>query len=818
MKKKATAAVLALVMTVSLCACGGGDAGEERLSGTVYVPAYQTVDLDAAGISYIYDGGCSDGENLYFIGETELETEEVDPETGETYYSYDYSTDVYRLPLTGGAAEKLENFTPTERSDGDGVYAGLSCILPGADGTLWISEYVSEAVFDLPEDFDPDTDDKWSYQSDYTETAILRQVDATGAELQTVEMTDLAGKLGADYVGIPTIDAEGRIFVNAETALFALDGSANVLFKLDAGERESFYNTPVRLGDGNMGQLVDSYGVDSETGEQMWTGPVLKTVDLAAQAWGPEYSLPSNSYTILPGGGDYLFYYQSGDTLYGFDAETGEGVSLFSWIDSDIDLSDIQFFTVLDDGRVAALIRDDSVSNPNGGAGYSLAVLTAADASSLPEKTELTYATLGLSSTDRSRIIAFNRESDTYRITVKDYSEYNTGSDESAGMTRLLTEIGAGKLPDILDTDGLPVRQLAGMGALEDLWPFIESDPDLGREKVMEHVLEASEVDGKLVEIFSSFAIRTAAGPAELVGDRMSWTLQDLKDALARMPEGCSIFDDTYNKSTVLTTVLAMDLDSFVDWSTGTCSFDSDLFKALLEFCNSFPETTPYEDPNFDWDSYVYEPEIQRVAAGKQLLEDCYIGSLDALVNADATFGGDVSFVGFPREDGSVGSSFIASASLAMSSSCADKDGAWAYMRETLLPVGGDEAEQWWYGIPVNKEDFDAGVTWAATEEYVTDADGEPTTDENGEPVVQNKFTVYLGDEDGYLSIACVTPEQLEKFMDLYEAIDSMYDYDERIYDIVSDQCLAYFAGDRSVDDTADMIQSRASLYVGEQM
>ena len=35
--------------------------------------------------------------------------------------------------------------------------------------------------------------------------------------------------------------------------------------------------------------------------------------------------------------------------------------------------------------------------------------------------------------------------------------------------------------------------------------------------------------------------------------------------------------------------------------------------------------------------------------------------------------------------------------------------------------------------------------------------------------------------------------------------------------DIITAEAAAYFAGDKSLDDTANMIQSRVNLYVAEQ-
>jgi hypothetical protein len=64
------------------------------------------------------------------------------------------------------------------------------------------------------------------------------------------------------------------------------------------------------------------------------------------------------------------------------------------------------------------------------------------------KKTVLTLACMGLDWNLRSQIVKFNRTSDQYRIEVQDYSEYNTGDDYTAGLTKLGTEILSGKVPD----------------------------------------------------------------------------------------------------------------------------------------------------------------------------------------------------------------------------------------------------------------------------------------------------------------------------------------------------------------------------------
>ncbi len=798
MMKRGAALLLALTLTLGLAACGKDkDNGTEQLTGKVYVPEFLDFNLDVEYIS----GGCATGDAVYLMGSKSQEREETDPATGEILYYYDEIYSLYRIPLDGSDPVKLEAYQPTALPEGTEGNVGVESITAADDGTIWLTEHVGVYTFDLPENFNPENDDKWNYHT-YEESIIRRQLDASGNEIGRVDISDLAGKLGVEYVYANLFDRAGNLYAVTETEIIMLDPQLNKVFSV---EGEDIAGSPTLLSNGRLGLLNYIYDEEKETGA--WT---MKTVDPEAQDWGEEYTLPENAYNAYPGGGEYLFYYQNGDSIYGYKAGAAEGEKIFSWIDSDINRSNMEFFSFLPDGRVVVVTREWQSDNSK----VELAIMTATDRSQLPEKTTLTYATMYLGYDVRSQIIEFNKTSDKYRIEVRDYSEFATAEDSSAGLTRLNTEIVAGNVPDMLETSSIPLRQYAAKGLLEDLWPFIENDTDIGgRAGVMEHVLNAAEQDGKLYEIFTNFAIRTVAGPKNIVGDRMSWTLADLQEALAKMPEGCAIFGQTDTKTDMLSNVMAQNADSFVDWSTGQCRFDSEDFKALLAFCNSFPAEYDWENSQDEW-----EDPYTRIISGKQMLTSVYFSQLrwDFLEN-DGLFKsqGGAAFIGYPREDGGVGSSFTTNGGVAMSAACKDKEGAWSFMRTRLLSQSTDEeSARYWSNFPVNKADFDKMVEEAMTVQYEQDENGQPLLDENGQPI-EIKETWWISD-DLQLEQGAVTQEQYDRFMALYNAVDSVYYFDEAIYDIVADMAGAYFAGDRSLDDTAAQIQSRVTLYVNE--
>ena len=419
-------------------------------------------------------------------------------------------------------------------------------------------------------------------------------------------------------------------------------------------------------------------------------------------------------------------------------------------------------------------------------------------------ETTLIYAVLSKDGVDERAINQFNvrHRNAGVRIEVRYYLD----EDGWDGKSRLLTEMASGRVPDIIDmggSSGLPYRQLVRRGYLEDLWPYINSDPYLNDGKLWDAPLKAAEVDGGLYIAFTEVCIHTVIGRESVVGTGFSWTVEDLMNAFAAMPDESSVLEYYLTKSDMFYYLFRMNLDGFVDWKTGENHFDSETFRAALEFINSFPDSFPSLEFEGGWEK-AQEEVGDMVRHGQQMLSVQDIKSILDIQALDKVFARkeQVSLIGYPMEDGSAGSVFtIQGRTLAMSSTCQDKEAAWDFLRMAFTKKTGIKTALNSYTFPVNRANFDNLVEVALRPPRY--ADGRGYRFFNGMVVV---------------GVKRVKADVVNRFLDLCEHIDKVDLYDTSLYDIVWDACGLYFSGDKTLDETIEVIDNRVSLYVNEQI
>ena len=74
--------------------------------------------------------------------------------------------------------------------------------------------------------------------------------------------------------------------------------------------------------------------------------------------------------------------------------------------------------------------------------------------------------------------------------------------------------------------------------------------------------------------------------------------------------------------------------------------------------------------------------------------------------------------------------------------------------------------------------------------------------------------TRWIGDVEDPFPL--VTLAQLDQFKTYVNGAEVTGSYDNDIYEIINEESAAYFAGDKTADEVAKLIQNRVSIYLGE--
>ena len=798
---------------------------QTKPSQTTAKYAYKADYFDLAvpdGVQYV-NQICAAGTTLYLTAS--MQGEEItntNPDTGETWSYYDSRLGVLTIDPDTGICTELSNLQLPEVPEGAEGSVNCYNMIGSDDGTLWMLVNVYATQYELPDDFDPNTDSKWNYPSTDINGSYLMHIAADGSTIASLDLSDTNNEDNEDgmsgNLSSFAVDAAGNLYVSDYNNIYVLDAEGNVQFKLDGSQ----YNGSLcRLNAQQVGVMWYNYTDDVNASDE--NGQYFVPIDLETKDWGEKVKLPSNVWSIFPGDDAYDFYYAYNNNIYGYAAKTDTKDKLVDWLACDVDTNNMSGYAMLSDSRVAALMQDWNTDPTT----YQLIVLHRVDASEIKEKKVLTLACMYLDWNLRSMIVEYNKTNDEYRINVVDYSEYATDDDYNAGVTKLTTEIISGSVPDIFLTSNLPIDKYAAKGVIADLNTFMDGGNGLSRDYFVPQVMSALEKDGKLYELPTSFSVQTAYALSSIASQYDTWNVAAVQDAMTQLQEGATVFSNGWTKNTALSNCLSRNLSAFVDWTTGKCEFDSEAFQQLLAFCNSFPAETSDGDGAIAYassadiavDDAMWDSDATRITNGKQLMSTIGMYSFDSYIWNVYAIRDKITFTGYPTEDGS-GSSFELQMPMAISSVTKYPDAAWDFVCSIIKKMNTIDENNYYYGFPISQAAFDAEMTDIMTEQYQLDENGEQVDwDGDGEPdkAIRGSYETMENGETVYKDVYALTQEDIDQILGVINSTRSVYDYDQEILDIITDEVAAYFAGDKDVQTTASMIQSRVNLYVQEQ-
>lgn len=743
--EKILSLMLCTLLTISLSACGkGGDSsasndgsGEQDGGTLVYVP--ENLQLGNAGEYSSY--------NMQFLGDgfcfpVYLE----DEETGGTY--------VMRC-------QSLTEDTVTDIPMAD--YASVWTL--GEDGSLY-TVYTEVSGGENGGNF-------------HLDRFLVKQTE-TGEQVFRQDITELLSGDGFSQMEIAA-DAEERIYLLTESGLFLFDGkgSPNGTVSLDLNVKIYDCN----FGRGSDGKVYISDGSGSTT---------LYEIDYEAKRLGTGYpNFParhSGRGLSWDADGNYLTVDSMG--VYRYNMKTQKEETVFAMADTGIDAVTVSAAVGgLPDGRIVVAWEDWETKEKGM---VFMAGVDAPEIAEGQEKEELILGVMHNMNPFLARAVSeFNKNNETYKIKIKAYMrEDEIYLDDY--VTKLQLDIAAGNCPDIFEIKPAVMdwKNLVEKGVFEDLAPYLEQSEVLNREEMLESVLDAYTYEGVLVTIPSVIQIQGFFGSAKELGDKTGWTIDDVI-AFSDAHPGAEILNQATGTA-IMKFCLSYSMDSFVDWEHGTCSFDGDEFKRILEFAARFskPQTNNSEADQKPW--------REKVRDGELLLMEVDMYEVENVQVYAEPFPGGATVMGYPSPDGSPVYTFYGTGALAVSAKSEAKEAAWDFIENYLTREGHGFS----LGFPVIDQKFDEMMEEAM----------EIDLDENGNEISRQ---LNLGNGQ-YYTYRLPTQDEIDMIRYMIDHGKPMEYYSTQLMNIINEEAEAYFQGQKTVDQVVEIIQSRASIYVSE--
>lgn len=565
----------------------------------------------------------------------------------------------------------------------------------------------------------------------------------------------------------------------------AYQESRNSSFLLLDGESEE---AQIKSRISIRGRIVDVLR-NPQSGELLWYGydEDWKTGIWRVNDNAPAVHLPEGkgdiSLAVYSDGG--VLYLANDQELWRCD-EKGEPESLFRFFDLDYTVEALYGMSVQAEDTLFLRARYEGKDH----------ILQVTKAEGVQEKKKIVLAVPMLSAQSplRQAIIQFNRQNPEYRVEVL---EPEDGEGGFAFLDRIQKEMLAGGGPDLFLGIMEKAEDFAENGYLQEVSDLLPEEGTLWKK-----ALENGVIRGKQYGIPYECWIRFATYSRELTGERDSWTLEEMMEAVRNsdvevLEAGLSAWELVLYYG-----LIDNDNKSFIDWEKGESHLNEAPFLDFLAFAKEYADK---ENPSGNIHGLISstEPDTRllegKVAAVVELAE---LQKLSDINNLEARFQGKPAYIGYPREEGN--GIYVRTDNFYVSSQTEQREGCRAFldfilseekqrdyveyrvdgMIITKLPVRLSALE---YSIQAKRQekvpDYPTGHTW---EEIPFNYEG-------------------------------FSEEQEAAFRFLLENARPANWYIMEVSGIVYEELQPYFAGQRTAEDAAGTLNRRIQVYLDER-
>lgn len=401
----------------------------------------------------------------------------------------------------------------------------------------------------------------------------------------------------------------------------------------------------------------------------------------------------------------------------------------------------------------------------------------------------------------------FNNSQEDYSIELIDYqllideSKYLDSEGyidrlalDEAAMDMLWKDVVSGNGPDMIfrgveNYGKIHSSYLEVGGYIQDMSSYWYSESEAWRNQFLSPAFLRLEITGNLMAVPTIFGLEM--------------TVVD-KDCSLETGAEISAFETYLNehpdipffvwetKESFLETMLSIDLDSYIDTDENKAMFDSADFRSLLELCNNYCMSNSVYEDDHDYSTLLLQEKY--VSDGSEILECMFREFSEQRANPSK------KILGYPTVSGADAYVLISDA-ISVTQTCQDISGAWSFIKFML----SHDVQS--YAVDHGDLPNYMPVRWDSLNEildYYGDVDAH-----------KEYWTEESGDFDGWLY--SYSDEELQSARDFISSVHHIRYPDVEIINIVLEESIAYFSGQKNIDDVISNINNRVQIVLDER-
>ncbi len=378
----------------------------------------------------------------------------------------------------------------------------------------------------------------------------------------------------------------------------------------------------------------------------------------------------------------------------------------------------------------------------------------------------------------------FNTRNDEFRIVLEDYSDEFSSSTPQEAQTvklKLMKYFSEGNAPDIFYGDSFDYEYFGHAGMIMDLMPFFEKDSQLRFQDLVPSVQTLMLPDDEhCYSIFSSF-ITSGYWGLRSDFDSNQVSVSDLQRL-------CEDSDKRFTSDQSSPSIAGEGLTYNFAKMWGAYGKDKLVSREDIEAFVSGVISLGI-DPSVSWGSIC---SLDEVYNGLYYLASSGPMDIFSMAESEERVHGRLVYMGYPSIKGSV-HLILPQGLVGISVSTKYADKCWEFIRELILPevqkkvlLSGR--------IPVSNEVVEFMYQSVLDPKNVKDKD----------------MTTFVDGHDA------VSEDVVEDFRAVVDSIDTVRTIDWGAYNIICEEIASYYTENRSVEQIAETLDTRLSLYVQE--